>query len=379
MNGASKGTITTSGEIDLGTVLTEHQSLDNYATKTDLNRYLSLAGGTLAGSLTLGRRVIAVGSDTRYGSYELLLPWSSDKGSTWKYASIYSEGGNGWHNLVFSTDTSGTEIGGVYFDGNLSVSNILNLDKNYIKVDWDNHSGGSQMTFPTTSGTLALTSYVDNAKESAVEDSNNYTDGMLNNYFNRTAANDVFSEGPYVFVKILDKSVVNSTPLVPDPNMRIIESSVTAKVTFKAVLWRNSIDNTYKITMDLYCSSLSPSCTLKPKQLKLALTAYASAWRMPSVNTVYCCAAASSQLASWGYANWWVSNLTGIAFTDMTTNIGVLNGTGLGAPSVLGKGSNGNLTICYTFVETDTDHKNDNLSVYGFRYHVEIITNKTTL
>lgn len=34
MNGETKGTVTTAGTIDLGTVLTEHQSLNGYATKT---------------------------------------------------------------------------------------------------------------------------------------------------------------------------------------------------------------------------------------------------------------------------------------------------------------------------------------------------------
>lgn len=34
MNGTTKGTITSSGEIDLGTVLTQHQSLDGYATES---------------------------------------------------------------------------------------------------------------------------------------------------------------------------------------------------------------------------------------------------------------------------------------------------------------------------------------------------------
>jgi hypothetical protein len=239
---------------------------------------------------------------------------------------------------------------------------------------------GTVITSHQSLASYATKTYVDDSTSNAVDEAEQYTNTNLNNYYNKAASSNVFAEGPYVFVKVLDSgSSVNST-LVPDINMGIVESSVTAKVTAKSVLWRNTVDNTYKITMDLYCSSLSPSCTLKPKKIGLTkLTSYASAWRIPAVDTLYSCPTASNQLISWGINNWWVSNLTGCAFTDMATNIGLLNGDGWGSPSILGKGTNGDLAVAYTFIEADTDHISDNLSVYGFRYHIEIITAKTTL
>lgn len=239
---------------------------------------------------------------------------------------------------------------------------------------------GTVITSHQSLTNYATKTYVDDSASNAIEEAIQYTDSTLNNYYNKAGSNNLFAEGPYTFTQVLDSgSSVNST-LVPDINMGIVESSVTAKVTAKSVLWRNKVDNTYKITMDLYCSSLSPSCTLKPKKIGLTkLTSYASAWRMPSVYTIYSCPNAANLLTNWGVNNWWVSNLTGCAFTDMTTNIGLLNGDGWGSPSILGKATNGNLAVSYTFIEADTDHISNNLSVFGFRYHIEIITTKTTL
>lgn len=48
MNGSSMGT---SGVVDLGTVITAHQSLDGYATKEMLEDYLPISGGTIDGEL----------------------------------------------------------------------------------------------------------------------------------------------------------------------------------------------------------------------------------------------------------------------------------------------------------------------------------------
>lgn len=45
MNGSTKGTITTSGTINLGTVLTEHQSLTNYYTKSQTDSAIATAIG----------------------------------------------------------------------------------------------------------------------------------------------------------------------------------------------------------------------------------------------------------------------------------------------------------------------------------------------
>ena len=60
MNGATKGTITTSGTIDLGTVLTTHQSLSNYLTKDmAANTYgnkVSKNGDTINGNLIIDIR-----------------------------------------------------------------------------------------------------------------------------------------------------------------------------------------------------------------------------------------------------------------------------------------------------------------------------------
>lgn len=313
---------------------------------------LILSGNASVGStLSLGKSTWTVGSSTRYGSSELLLPWSSDNGSTWKYASVRAEGGEGWHNLVFTLDTSETETGSFYVIGSLSVSGVLTTDKNEIHVNYDNVSGGNTLYFPNQNGTTLAT-----------------TDDI----------NSMASSGPYVFVKILDESVVNSAPLVPDTNIGIVESSVTAKVTFKSILWRNTVDNTYKITMDFFCSSLSPSCTLKPKAIKVALISYGSTWRMPTFYSGHACTMATLQLKNWGL-NWWVSTLTGQVFTDMTTNIAIMNGNGTGYPMINYRDLKGNLGITFGFIEADTDHVSDNLPVYGFRYHVEVVTSKTTL
>ena len=47
MNGSTKGTVTTSGTIDLGTVITSHQSLSGYATETWVGEnFLKLSDGT---------------------------------------------------------------------------------------------------------------------------------------------------------------------------------------------------------------------------------------------------------------------------------------------------------------------------------------------
>ncbi len=232
----------------------------------------------------------------------------------------------------------------------------LFLYGNEIHVNYDNVSGGNTLYFPNQNGaTLATTTDI------------------------TTDINSMTSSGPYVFVKVLDENVVNSAPLVPDKNIGIVESSVTAKVTYKSILWRNTVDNTYKITMDFFCSSLSPSCTLKPKALKVALVSYGSTWRMPTFYSGDACYIATAQLRSWG-SNCWVSNLTGQVFTNMFTNIGVMNANGAGYPMINYRNiTNGNLGMTFGLIEADTDHVSDNLPVYGFRYHVEVVTSKTTL
>lgn len=216
------------------------------------------------------------------------------------------------------------------------------------------------------------------AQSSAVEEANTYTDENLNNYYNKTVTNNIFVEGPYQFNRVLDKSVVNDTPLVPDVNMGIAESSVTAKVTYKAVLWKNSIDGTYKITMDLYSSSLSPSCTLKPKAVKIGLISYASAWRMPSVYTGNCCANATALMRKWGASNWRIGEISGTCFTATNTNIGILNANGI-SQAFCNSSDDGNISLTVSLMEMDTDHTSDNLPVYGFKYHVEVVSNQTTL
>lgn len=321
--------------------------------------------------------MFSVGSDVRYGSTELLLPWSSNGGTTWKYSSIKAEAGNGWHNVVFTVDTSGSELGALYIDGNLSVSGILNIDGDRIKVNWNAVSSGVELTFPTKVGTLALTSDVSDAQLSAVEEANTYTDENLNNYYNKPSANNVFAEGPYKFVKVLDNSRAYNTPLIPDINIGIVESSVSATVTYKAVLWKNSIDNTYKITMDIESTSMT-SCTLKPKPLRIAAVKYASTWRVPTVYMKNICVNAMSQMSKWGVANCWVSNLSGRCLRDETTNIGKLNSNGLEQVIVNGM-DNTNICLAVILAEFDTDHVSDNLPIKGFSYHVELLTNKTSL
>lgn len=230
---------------------------------------------------------------------------------------------------------------------------------------------------PTESNDVATKSYVDNVQLSAVEEANTYTDENLNNYYNKTAANNAFAEGPYKFVKVLDNSIINNTPLTPDINIGIVESSVSATVTYKAVLWKNSIDNTYKITMDIKSTSMT-SCTLKPKALKIALVNYASTWRVPTVYMKNICANAMSQMSKWGVANCWVSNLSGRCLRDETTNIGKLNANGLEQVIVNGM-DNTNICLALMLSEFDTDHVSDNLPIKGFSYHVELLTSKTTL
>lgn len=230
---------------------------------------------------------------------------------------------------------------------------------------------------PTESNDVATKDYVDNGQLSAVEEANTYTDENLNNYYNKTAANNAFAEGPYKFVKVLDNSIVNNTPLTPDINIGIVESSVSATVTYKAVLWKNSIDNTYKITMDIKSTSMT-SCTLKPKALKIALVNYASTWRVPTVYMKNICANAMSQMSKWGVANCWVSNLSGRCLRDETTNIGKLNANGLEQVIVNGM-DNTNICLAVMLAEFDTDHVSDNLPIKGFSYHVELLTSKTTL
>lgn len=54
MNGSSKGTVTSSGEIDLGTVITAHQSLSSYATTSSVTTKLNRTDNVNAANTSYG-------------------------------------------------------------------------------------------------------------------------------------------------------------------------------------------------------------------------------------------------------------------------------------------------------------------------------------
>ena len=217
---------------------------------------------------------------------------------------------------------------------------------------------------------------LDSAIGNAVEEANNYTDGNLNNYFTKTATANALAAGSYKFVKVIEQRMVTAT-LHPDSNAGIVETSLTATVTLKSVLWQNTQDKTYKIAVDVQSVAMS-SCTMKPKAMQLVLTTFGSQWRFPIIWLSQIWDKTATQLQSWGVSSWWATNLTGGCFTDQSTNIGVVNGNGVCLPMFVGKAAN-SVSISTTLIELDTDHKDDNLPAYGFYYHFDILTNKTSL
>lgn len=226
------------------------------------------------------------------------------------------------------------------------------------------HGNAVCINTPTVDSHVANKGYVDSILTSAVSQATTYVTN-----FN--------PDGPYAFVKVLEERRVYNVPLSPDINYPIVESSCTAEVVIKSILWKHSITGTYRITVSVNSVSMT-SCTLTPRAIKIALINYASSWRFPEICLNQIWSETATQLQRWSTSSWFATSLVGGCLVDQTTNIGVLNGNGVAYPLFTGKFSN-SISIATALAELDTDHVKDNLPVYGFSYHFEILTKNTTL
>lgn len=177
-----------------------------------------------------------------------------------------------------------------------STADTLTVDKKLL-VDND-----IEVTKTLTDGTNSITvaniaskSYVDNAKDSAIEDANSYTDENLNNYYTKSASYNVYASGPYTFVKVLDNSKLSNISIDGEDGY---SSTTTCTVTSKSTLWKNKQDNTYKIIADF--GSTDASCSLTANKLTFAsIATIGYKWRYPKVYFSRCCPNAASQLSVW--------------------------------------------------------------------------------
>lgn len=158
-----------------------------------------------------------------------------------------------------------------------------------------------QITKSITDGTnsvavanIATKSQVSDAKDSAIEEANTYTDENLNNYYTKAASYNVYAPGPYEFVKILDNSKLSNISIEGESGY---SSTTTCTVTSKSTLWKNKQDGTYKIIADF--SSTDASCSLTANPLKVGTIATIGyKWRYPKVYFSRCCPNAASQLSA---------------------------------------------------------------------------------
>ena len=224
---------------------------------------------------------------------------------------------------------------------------------------------------------IASKSYADNAKDSAIEEANNYTDENLNNYYTKSASYNVYASGPYEFVKVLDNSKLSNISIDGESGY---SSTTTCTVTSKSTLWKNKQDNTYKIIADF--GSTDANCSLTANKLQVASSiTFGYKWRYPKVYFSRCCPNAASQLSAWYNSGsgprWGGSNLTGQCLLKPFSSTSVLNGNGLIVPSVIYNGANGPV-ISTLITELDTNNSSS-LTTIGFNYHIEILTSATTL
>ena len=362
-----------------GTIYALGIEATSYISTYQLRTTGEIEAGT---TITLGKNSWTSASDPRYGSFELLFPFSTDNGTTWKYSSIKAEGSSssgGWHNLVFTGNTTDdSDSGGVYFSADLSTSGCFNTDQSYMTCRWNDVAGGVKLTFPSTAGTLALTSDITTAKNSAISTSESYTNNKLASYCTMSAFNSAAGRGPYKFVKMLDNGVKTSQVLTVPSYVSVSPSSVTATITASSSLWQNTVDNTYKILMDISCTNLT-ECNLSVSKSFAPLgKTYACFWRMPLLYTENCCPAAAAQIDKWPATNWWASDLTGRVFLNTITSIGTQNANGSQLPIIAGSSGKG-VYISAAIIEFDGTYSESSLPVYGFSYHSEILTDKTSL
>jgi hypothetical protein len=226
-------------------------------------------------------------------------------------------------------------------------------------------------------GLIATLSALSVAKDSAIEEANNYTDENLNNYYTKSASYNVYAPGPYEFVKILDNSKLSDIAIEGESGY---SSSTTCTVTSKSTLWKNKQDGTYKIIADF--SSTDASCSLTANPLKVgSIATIGYKWRYPKVYFSRCCPNAASQLTAWynggSGPKWGSSNLTGQCLLTPSNGASVLNGNGLIIPSVIYTGSNGPV-IGTLITELDTANSSA-LATIGFNYHIEMLTSATKL
>ena len=270
---------------------------------------------------------------------------------------------------TFTNGLKTSKIEGVEGNGSVSM-NLGGISFEGTTISFS--SGGTTIFYgnavcintPTVDSHVANKGYVDSMLTSAVSQATTYVTN-----FNPA--------GPYTFVKVLEERRVYNVPLHPDANYPIVESSCTAEVVIKSILWKNSITGTYRITVSVNSVSMT-SCTLRPRAIKIALINYASSWRFPTIYLSQIWSETATQLQRWSTSSWFATSLVGGCLVDQTTNIGILNGNGVAYPLFVGKASN-NIHIAAVLAEIDTDHVNDNLPVYGFSYNFEILTKNTTL